>query len=113
MKRQRRKKRRGRDATTAFAVAWFSPEDWHRLREVAADPEVLETTYEEWVATANSTLQEIRKAGLSGEKVQVNIDELISWCEEQGLALDGHARARYAAEKLRQRYKGPGGHAAS
>lgn len=106
MKRRWREKRRGRNNTTAFAVAWYSPEDWHRLREVAADPEVLETTYEEWVATANSTLREIRDAGLSAEKVQVDIDELISWCEEQGLALDGRARAHYAAEKSRQRREG-------
>lgn len=113
MKRQRRKKGRGRDATTVLAVAWYSPEDWRRLREVAVDPEVLETEYEEWVATANSALREIREAGLSAVKVQVNIDELISWCEEQGLALDGQARARYAAEKSRQQHEGPGGHAAS
>jgi hypothetical protein len=103
MKHQRRKERRGPNAATTFAVGWYSPEDWHRLREGAADPEALETTYEEWVATANSTLKEIRKAGVSAEKVQVNVDELISWCEAQGLALDGHARARYAAEKSRQR----------
>lgn len=92
MKRQRRKKRRDRSATTVFAVTWYSPEDWHRLWEVAADPEVLETTYEEWVATATSTLRETREVGLPAEKVQGNVDELISWCEEQGLALDGHAR---------------------
>jgi hypothetical protein len=113
MKRQRRKGKRGRNTTAAFAVAWYSPEDWHRLREVAADPEALETTYEEWVATANSTLQELRKPGLSVEKVQVNVDELISWCEAQGLALDGRARARYAAEKARQRHESSGGHATS
>jgi hypothetical protein len=113
MKHQRRKERRGPNARTAFAVAWYSPEDWHRLREGAADPEALETTYEEWVATANSALQKIRNAGLSAEKVQVNVDELISWCEAQGLALDGHARARYAAEKSRQRRGSSGENATS
>jgi hypothetical protein len=113
MKRQRRKKRRERGATTAFAVAWYSPEDWHRLREVAADPEALETTYEEWVATANSAMQEIRKAGLPAEKVEVGVDELISWCDAQGLVLDGRARAHYAAEKSRPRHESSGGHATS
>ncbi len=106
MKRRRRKKRRGRSAPPVIAVAWYSPEDWDRLREVAADSEELEFSYEEWVATAKSSLREIRTAGLSAEEVQLNIDELISWCEEQGLALDGQARAHYAAEKLRQRYEG-------
>ena len=113
MKRRRRKKRRERSATTAIAVAWYSPEDWHRLREAAADPEALETTYEEWVAAANSALQEIRKAGLPTEKVEVDVDELISWCEAQGLVLDGHARAHYAAEKSRQQHKSSGSHETS
>lgn len=90
-----------------LAVAWYSPEDWHRLREVAADPEALETTYEEWIATANSSLRKIREAGLLAEKVHlVNVGDLIPWREEQGLALDGHASARYAAENLRQRHGG-------
>jgi len=62
---------------------------------------------------ANSTLQEIRKTGLSVEKVQVNVDELIPWCEAKGLAPDGHARARYAAEKSRQGHESSGGHATS
>jgi len=35
------------------------------------------------------------------EKVQVNVGELISWCEEQGLAIDGHARTHFAAEMSR------------
>ena len=105
MKRQRRMKRRGRNVTTAFAVAWYSPEDWHRLREVAADPERIETTYEEWVATANSSLRKIREAGLSAEKVQVNVGELISWREEQALRLDGQARAHFVAEMPRQRHE--------
>ena len=42
-----------------IAVAWYRRDQWERLRELAADPEKLEPTYDEWLEMAQRKLMEI------------------------------------------------------
>jgi hypothetical protein len=98
-----------REAPKPAAVvgcAWYRAGEWERLREIAADPEKLEQTYEEWVETAERALRGMREAGMRVEKVDVDVEELLAWCERRELAVDAGARAHYAAEALRQRHEG-------
>ena len=39
------------------------------------------------------------------ERIEVDLDELLAWCRDNGLTLDASARANFAAEKLRKRYE--------
>jgi hypothetical protein len=92
--------------TTVTGVGWYRAEQWERLREISADREKLEETYEDWVASAEESLREMRKVGLYAEKVEIDVEELLAWCRAQGRDVDGKARAQYAAIMLRQRYEG-------
>jgi hypothetical protein len=38
------------------------------------------------------------------EPVEVDVKELVAWCQEQGIPLNSSARPRYAAEKIREKY---------
>jgi hypothetical protein len=93
-------------ADTVTGVGWYRAEQWERLREISADGEKLEETYEDWVASAEESLREMRKVGLYAEKVEVDVEELLAWCRAQGRDVDGETRAQYAAVMLRQRYEG-------
>jgi hypothetical protein len=42
---------------------------------------------------------------LTVEKVDVDIEELLAWCNARDLPVDGKARSRYVSEKLRQKYE--------
>ena len=53
----------------APGVAWFDREQWQRLREVAADPERLEESYEAWVAMAERAIRRLEAAGMLIERV--------------------------------------------
>jgi hypothetical protein len=46
-----------RDSKTA--VAWYHPEQWQRLREVANDVGSLERTHEEWRKLADKTILDL------------------------------------------------------
>ena len=81
------------------ALAWYTEEEWEKLRATAADVNNLEETYDEWVTHARMALREAESAGLEVVKVVVHVDELGAWCNENGLAMNGQARARFAAEK--------------
>src|SRR5205823_11750763 len=81
--------------------AWYRREQWERVRDIASDAGEFEDTYEEWLRVAEQKLSELAAAGLDVKKVDVDSEQLILWCNEQGLDMNAQARSRYAAEKLR------------
>ncbi len=83
-------------------VAWYRPEQWERLREISIDKDVLEETHEEWMQNAEKALQEFRRQGVEPLKVDVDVEELLRWCESRGIAVDGEARSGYTAANLRR-----------
>jgi hypothetical protein len=91
-----------------MGVAWYRPGQWERLLEISDDRDELVATYEEWVKDAESTLQEMRKAGIYPEKVEIDVKDLLRWCNEHDRPVDGSARVEYTTEKLVQRRKDSG-----
>jgi hypothetical protein len=83
-----------------IAIVWYRPEQWERVRDVAADAEELEMSYVEWLQAAEEKFKELQSSGLRVEKVDVDSEKLILWCNERGLENNGKARSRYAAERL-------------
>lgn len=83
-----------------IAIVWYRPEQWQRVRDSATDGDDFEGSYFEWLQVAEAKLNEIRLRGLRAEKVEVDSEKLILWCNEHGLENNREARSRYAAERL-------------
>ena len=83
-----------------IAVVWYRPEQWQRVRDIATDADELEASYAQWVQVAEEKLKQLRSSGLRVEKVDVDSEKLILWCNERGLENDAKARSLYAAERL-------------
>lgn len=83
------------------AVAWYRRDQWARLRELAADGDRLEASYEDWLANARRTLVGASIAGVPARRVDVDVEALARWCREEGRPLDAGARAEFAARVLR------------
>jgi hypothetical protein len=83
-----------------IAIVWYRPEQWQRVRDVATDAEELEMSYLEWLQVAEERFKELQGNGFRVEKVDIDSEKLILWCNERGLENNGKARSRYAAEKL-------------
>ena len=82
------------------AIVWYRPEQWRRVRDIATDADELEASYAEWLQVAEEKFKEIQSSGLRVEKVELDSEKLIRWCNERGLENNGQARSRYAAERL-------------
>jgi hypothetical protein len=91
-----------------MGVAWYRPEQWERLREISEDGDKLETTYKEWAKNAERALQEMQKVGMHPEKVEIDVEELLRWCNERDRPVDASARVQYTTEKLAQRHERSG-----
>ena len=85
-----------------IGLAWYRPEQWLRVRDISSDADSLEGSYEEWLRSAEQKLEELSSSGLQVEKVDVHSEQLILWCNERGLEVNGQARSRYVAEKLQE-----------
>ena len=82
------------------AIVWYRPEQWQRVRDIATDSDEFENSYIEWLQLAEEKAKELEGRGLRVEKVDLDSEKLILWCNERGLENDGKARSLYAAERL-------------
>ncbi|NOT49550.1 MAG: hypothetical protein HOP17_17640 [Acidobacteria bacterium] len=92
-----------RPETIVVGIGWYSREQYDTLLEISDDVDELEPTYEEWAAAAEKAFQNSVTAGISMERVPVDVEKLLSWCSERGLPVDGKARSQYVVEVLRGR----------
>ena len=101
-----RKKTEGTEVVVA--IAWYTPENWERVKAAATDPGLFEATFAEWEAMAIDGLATIRKAYPNARKFHVESSDLLAWCLAHGRANDSEARTEFVSEKA---HRGPSGEA--
>lgn len=87
-------------SNVALGVAWYRPEQWDRLLEVSVDRNHLEPTHGEWKKHAEKLVKRMRREGYVVRRVDVDVEELLGYCKERGVAVDAKARADFAEQKL-------------
>lgn len=83
-------------------IAWFDREQWQRLTEVVENRNELDGTFEEWEWSAMDAVRAIERQGQRVQKVNVNVDVLVSWCKGKGLPVNGKSRAEYVSFVLQR-----------
>jgi hypothetical protein len=84
----------------AIGFAWYRPAQWQRVREISDDAEDMADTYVQWLQLAEQNLNKLRSSGVHVEKVDIDSEQLIRWCNERGLRITGESRSQYAAARL-------------
>ncbi len=87
----------------AVGVPWFTAETWPRLLAVVDDADLMPATYAEWIALAEPRFAQHVADGLPVERVLIDPDEWVAWCEANNLPIDRKARAAFAAVVLARR----------
>jgi hypothetical protein len=82
----------------AVGVVWYSEQEWAKVKATAADAEVFENSYAEWLDMAEKAMLEVQVLGLKVEKVFVQADELRAWCLAHGKPNNGASRAEYVSQ---------------
>ena len=101
-KKKKRKRKTDNSVDTVLGIAWYSKDQWERLRQVASDQGNIEDTYEEWMANAEKALQDFKKTSTMTRRVHIDVEELITWCKSKNLLVNGASRSEFANEKLYQ-----------
>jgi hypothetical protein len=86
-----------------MGLAWYRREQWQRIRDISDDADDMHDSYEDWLSSAEQRFKEIKATGMNIQKVDIDSEQLILWCNMRGKAVDGKARSDYVSEKLRER----------
>jgi hypothetical protein len=107
MVKRKKKQSLSRKRTTQgliVGVAWYTPEQWDRLKSLAVDAAALDDTYQDWLKNATVNLRRLKQQGYQVVKVPLEINEWVAWCQENDKALDGAARSAFTAQKVSERF---------
>lgn len=81
-------------------ICWFDKNQWDRLKEVAEDRDRLEDTWEEWHSRSLDMIETFATRNIFIEKVPVDLEELILWCESKKKGVNSATRAEFVTQKM-------------
>ena len=56
---------------------------------------------------AENAVRDLKNAGMSIEKIPIDTEDLVAWCNLKGRHINGEARASFATELLQKKHAGP------
>jgi hypothetical protein len=83
-----------------LGLAWYTRAGWERLRELAADRDALDDSFEDWESGALAAIGELHAMGREVRKVPIDVEALAVRCGHHGRQLDSAARAAYVTHFL-------------
>jgi hypothetical protein len=86
-------------ALERIGVPWFPRQGFDQLRSVMSDQHAIPDTFAEWDRMAQARFKELKKthAGIRVQKIIMEKEPFLAFCQDRGLQPDSRARAEYAA----------------
>lgn len=81
-------------------IAWYRREEWSRWRDVSADRDEICELYDDWAKRAEKSVHDLVKHGLEVHKVDIGIEEFLTWARREKVPITGRARSDFANQKL-------------
>lgn len=81
--------------SACIALAWYDETEWQKLKEIAADKDKLDESYEKWLAGAKKLLHMLHEQGHHAHRIMIDVDTLVRWCTARKRPLDSEARVDY------------------
>lgn len=91
------------DKPQVAGLCWIRPEQWQRLLEVAEDSDRLESSWDEWQEKSLEMIDVFATRGILIEKVDVDVEALITWCQDKQKPVNASTRAEYVTALMMQK----------
>ncbi len=83
-------------------IGFYKREQWQRLRDTASDAHILESSYDDWLDVLDASIAKIQAHGLEPELVEVDVEDLLTFCKKKGLPNTADTRAKFISEKAKE-----------
>lgn len=80
-------------------LAYYRRKDWKRFIRMIDDRESMHDSWHAWYKDIEKTKQDLLALGFEVVEVEVDLDELKEYCEQQGIKNDGTARSQFVQNK--------------
>lgn len=80
-------------------LAYYRKKDWKRFIKIIDDRESMHDTWNEWHNAFLKTKKDLILRGFEVENIEIDLDELINYCEIRGIKNDGKARSQFVQAK--------------
>lgn len=81
----------------AVGMAWYRPETYERCLAIFKDSADLPDSFEEWIALAQQSEQQLKRQGMKVVRAEIDPDTFPGWCAEQGYSkIDKDSRMAFA-----------------
>ena len=87
--------------TLIMEVSWYRAEQWDRLWEISEDKATFDISYEASLVESEKQVQHLEAQGMRPVKVEVDVEELLTWCPTQGRAVTPETRTKFMMNTFR------------
>jgi predicted DsbA family dithiol-disulfide isomerase len=85
-----------------IGIGVYRKQDYEEILKISEDKDNMEPTWEKWKANVERTQEELQNEGVSTVPILVTPKELVKFCREQGLPVNGAARAKFISTEVRK-----------
>jgi hypothetical protein len=86
-------------------IAWFREDDYPALLKIFEDADKLVPTWNQWIKLAEKAEKRLKDEGHMTERVYIDPDTFPDWCRKEGLSIGSHARNKFAATVVAEKYR--------
>ena len=80
-------------------LAYYRKEDWKRFIKIIDDLESIHDTWNDWHKAFLNTKRDLISQGFEVTDIEIDLNELINYCEMKGIKNDGKARSQFVQAK--------------
>ena len=80
-------------------LARYEEKDWDYLLSVISDRESMHDSWDDWHKEYKKVKATLASQGFYVREVSINIEELVHYCQERKIKIDGKARAQFVQTK--------------
>ena len=78
-----------------LGIAVYHKKDYPEILNLSEDTESMNETWEEWKEKKKMMVENLKNMGLEPIDILVTPRELVAYCRERGLPINGDSRANY------------------
>jgi hypothetical protein len=86
-------------------ILWWKPKQWEKAKKISSDSQKFDDNYQEWKESAERAYKNFTDLGLTVYKIEIDLDELVDWCKDHNMPLNGAARSRFVSLKVQERHE--------
>lgn len=84
---------------TGIKLAYYRKEDWKRFIKISDDRDSMHSSWKEWHKAFIKLKKDFILQGFQVKVVEIDLDELIIYCQIKGVKNDGRTRSQFVQGK--------------